>query len=279
MAALHAQPCLRDHVVAQVVEAELGVGPVGDVCCVRGPPAAGRHAVLQQADAHAHEAVDGAHPLAVAPGQVVVDRDDVDAPAVDGVEVAGERGDERLALAGPHLGYHAAMQDDAAHELHGEVAHPEGAPRGLPHGGEGLREQLVELLPPLVAFPKVRGHTAQFLVRHGLEALREVIDLAGYPLELLLTHALAHREGMCKQTFLSRRTHSRSSRTALVWPRLSDSHIVAERVLDPDFRSKFQIKGVWACGHVLSSMIILPAVSYPLPPSPGSPSPCPWSGP
>ena len=78
---------------------------------------------------------------------------------------------------------------------------------------------------------------------------------------------------------LSMRTPPRPSRAALVWPRLSDSHIVAERVLDPDFRSKFQIKGVWACGHVLSSMIILPAVSYPLPPSPGSPSPCPWSGP
>ena len=48
---------------------------------------------------------------------------------------------------------------------------------------------------------------------------------------------------------------------------------------DPDFRSKFQIKGAQACGHVLSPMIILPAVSYPLPPLPGSPSPCPWSGP
>ena len=91
------------------------------------------------------------------------------------------------------------------------MAHPEGAPGGLPHGGEGLREERVELLSPLVPLPEVLGHATQLLVRHGLEAVREVLDLAGYPLELPLTHALAHREGMRKQTLFSRRTHPRSS--------------------------------------------------------------------
>ena len=57
------------------------------------------------------------------------------------------------------------------------------------------------------------------------------------------------------------------------------THLPRSTVSEPDFRSKFQIKGAQACGHVLSPMIILPAVSYPLPPLPGSPSPCPWSGP
>ena len=184
MAALHAQPCLRDHVVAQVVEAELGVGPVGDVCCVRGPPAAGRHAVLQQADAHAQEAVHLAHPLAVAPGQVVVDRDDVHAPAVEGVEVAGERGDERLALAGPHLGYHAAMQDDAAHELDVEVAQPERALARLPHRREGLDEQAVEGLAPLVAVAEPRRHRTEVAVRHRLEAGLQPAYPGDDPLEL-----------------------------------------------------------------------------------------------
>ena len=94
----------------------------------------------------------------------------MDALAGDGVQVGRERGNKGLPLAGFHLGYHAPVQDDAAHKLHGEVTHPKGTPGGLPHGGEGLREQVVEGLSPPMAFPKVRGHTTQFLVRHGLEA-------------------------------------------------------------------------------------------------------------
>ena len=53
---------------------------------------------------HAEEAVNLAHPLRVATGQVVVDRDDVDALALERVQIGGQRGDERLAFAGLHLG-------------------------------------------------------------------------------------------------------------------------------------------------------------------------------
>ena len=170
MSALHALVAAADHVVAQVVEAKLAVGAVGDVGSVGRFLAVELHVVLQAANAHAQKAVDLAHPLAVALGEVVVHGDDVDALAGDGIQVGRERGDEGLPLAGPHLGYHAPVQDDAPHELHGEVAHPKGTPGGLPHGGEGFREQVVELLSPLVPLPKVLGHTTQLLVRHGLEA-------------------------------------------------------------------------------------------------------------
>ena len=73
------------HVVPQVVEAELVVGAVGDVGGIGGL-ALGRadHAVDDQAHRQAQEAVDLAHPLAVALGQVVVDGDDVDALARSG---------------------------------------------------------------------------------------------------------------------------------------------------------------------------------------------------
>ena len=158
MSALHALVCSRDHVVAQVVEAELAVGAVGDVSRIGRFLAAELHVVLQAAHTHAQAPIDSAHPLAVALGEVVVHGDDVDALAGDGVQVGRERGDEGLPLATFHLGDHAPVQDDAPHELHGEVAHPEGAPGGLSHGGEGLREQLVEGLSPPVTLPEVCGH-------------------------------------------------------------------------------------------------------------------------
>ena len=73
----------------------------------------------------AEEVEDRAHPLRVAPGQVVVDGDDVDALAGDRVEDRGERRDEGLALAGAHLRDLALVEHDAADQLHVEVAHAE----------------------------------------------------------------------------------------------------------------------------------------------------------
>ena len=103
MPALHAAGRIGDHVVTQVVETELGVGAVGDVGLVGGLLRRRRHAVLDKAGLHAEEAVDLAHPLAVAPGQVVVDGHDMHVVPGNGVQIAGQSGDERLALAGLHL--------------------------------------------------------------------------------------------------------------------------------------------------------------------------------
>ena len=102
--------------------------------------------VLDDADRHAEEAVDPAHPLRVAARQVVVDGDDVDALAVERVEVGGQGRDERLAFAGLHLGDLAAVQHDAADELHVEVPHVQHAAAGLADDGEGFGQQIVERL-------------------------------------------------------------------------------------------------------------------------------------
>ena len=131
------------HVVAQVVEAELGVGAVGDVGGVGvALLLVGLH-VLQHADGKAEGGVDRAHPLGVAAGEVVVDGDDVDALAGERVEDDGERAGQRLALAGLHLGDRAGVQHHAADHLDVEVAHAHVAARDLAHQGERLGQQVV----------------------------------------------------------------------------------------------------------------------------------------
>ena len=166
--ALHPLVELGDHVVAQVVEAELVVRAVRDVGRIRLAPAdrlevdealvVGRVAGLEHvrrgaavrlvpedhADAHAEEVEDRAHPLRVAPGEVVVDRDDVDALAGDRVQDRGERRDEGLALAGAHLGDLALVEDDRADELLVEVAHPEGPLHRLAGHREHVGQDVVE---------------------------------------------------------------------------------------------------------------------------------------
>ena len=92
----------------------------------------------------AEELVEAAHPLRVALGQVVVDRDDVDALAVERVQVAGQGGDQRLAFAGLHFGDLAVVQHHAADQLDVEMAHVEDAAAGLADHGEGFDQKVVE---------------------------------------------------------------------------------------------------------------------------------------
>ena len=121
--------------------------------------------VLDDADRHAEEAVDPAHPLRVAAGQVVVDGDDVDALAFEGVQVGGQGGDERLAFAGLHLGDLAAVQHDAADQLHVEVPHVEHAAAGLADHREGLGQQVVERFAVGEPLAEFGGLLAQLLRR------------------------------------------------------------------------------------------------------------------
>jgi hypothetical protein len=177
VAALHVHAEVELHVVAQIVEAELVVGAVRDVGAVGDLALAVVHAVLDHADREAQEAVEPAHPLGVALGQVVVHRDDVDALAGERVQVGGERRDEGLALAGLHLRDHPAVQRHPADQLDVEVAHLEHAPAGLAHDREGLGQQLVQALPvrqPLAEHP---CHPGEVGVGELLEPRLEGCDL------------------------------------------------------------------------------------------------------
>jgi hypothetical protein len=147
-------------VVAKVIEAEFAVGAVGDVAGVLLAAEGGGLVVLEDADGEAEEFVELTHPFGVAAGEVVVDGDDMDAAAGEGVEVDGEGGDEGLAFAGGHFGDAAFVEHHAAEELDIEVDHvpTEGvsaniegfsaeAAGGVFDDGEGLGEDGVELVP------------------------------------------------------------------------------------------------------------------------------------
>jgi hypothetical protein len=128
-------------VVAQVVEAELVVGAVGDVGVVGGALVGRLLAGPDDPDRQAEGLVDRPHPVGVALRQVLVHRDDVHALARQGVEIGRQRGDQGLALAGAHFRDLALVQRHAADQLDVEVAHPEGPLGGLAGQREGLRAE------------------------------------------------------------------------------------------------------------------------------------------
>src|SRR6267143_1328971 len=183
-APLYALREIDRHVVAQVVEPELAVGAVGDVGLVGLRPGHRaqvlqawirvglvevvgvvdeRHLVTDDRHAHAERLVDRRVPARVAAGQVVVDRDQVRALALQGVQIERQHRDQRLALTGLHLGNRSLVQHDAADVLDVEVPQPDGAAGRLPDDGEGFDQQVVQGLALLEALAELRRLGLQLL--------------------------------------------------------------------------------------------------------------------
>ena len=230
---LHELCPLELHVVAEVVEPELVVRAVGDVAAVRRVALGVPQVVLDHADAQAQKTVDAPHPVGVAAGEIVVDGDDVDAPSLQGVQVGGQRRDQRLALAGLHLGDLAAVQHDAADELDVEVAHLENAPAGFPNRRERLHEQIVERLALLDPLAKGGGPVPELRVgetAHGVLAVVDRGDERPHALEVagvlgaegLGQEGLEHqrtRGGLRSGDYYRNRSHARWRTQARRFPR------------------------------------------------------------
>ncbi len=165
-----------DQVVAQIVEAELVVGAIGDVAVI-GPLAL---ALAQPIDDHAHaeaqEAIDLTHPFGVAAGQVVVDGDDVHALAGQGVQIDRQGAHQGLAFTGAHLGDAAAVQHHAADHLHVVMPLAQGPLGGFAHIGEGFRQDRIQALAAGDAGLEGLGLGPQLGVAQGRELWLQGVD-------------------------------------------------------------------------------------------------------
>ena len=164
------------HIVAEIVEAELVVGAVGHVGGVFHLALRVVQLMHDAADGEAEKFVDGAHPGGVALGEVVVHRHDVHAAPGERVEIDGERGDQRLAFAGLHLGNAGVVEHHAAHELHVEMALADGALGGLADGGEGFGDQILDRGAVFHPCAEGLGAGAQLIVGEGSDLRLELVD-------------------------------------------------------------------------------------------------------
>ena len=139
--------------IAQVIEPGFLRGDVGDVRAVGGASRSGRHPLLNVADREPEHPIDRAHPLGVAPGQIVVERQDVHAAIGEGVERRRHHRRERLALARLHLDDVSIVERQRRDDLFVEWPLPEHAARCLARQREEGRPQRDERFPD-----RARGH-------------------------------------------------------------------------------------------------------------------------
>ncbi len=156
------------HIVPQVIETQLVIGYISNIAGIGLLALLGRHAVEDNTDGHSHETVDLTHPLRVTLCQIIVDCDDVDAAALQSIEVGRHGRDQRLTFTGAHFGDTALMKNDAADQLYAERFHIECAARSFADCRIGFDQKIIQRLALLISFPEFFGFSAKFLIGERL---------------------------------------------------------------------------------------------------------------
>ena len=143
------------------------------------------------------------HPLRIAAGKVVVDRDDMNALSRERFEIGGKRCDERLAFTRLHFGDASLEKTDAADDLHMEMAHSQNAPACLPERRKRIAEDIFErlaLLKAILQDPRLRF---EFRIGHRRILGGERLDLRRRTIELFQTFAAVTAHEITNKTHKS----------------------------------------------------------------------------
>ena len=125
----------KSKLIAKIIEANLIRRGVGDVAGIGALAILHAHALLDATHGESHEFVDPAHPLGVAPGQIIVHGHHVDAWSVLRVPHDGGDSGQRFSFAGLHLGNSAIGQRQRPLQLH--VKHLQAQHSGGSYGCDG----------------------------------------------------------------------------------------------------------------------------------------------
>ena len=104
------------------------------------------------------------HPLRVTVRQIIVNRDDMDAAAVQCVQIRRQCGDKRLTFTGLHLGDSSLMQDNTADQLYAVMLHAENTACSFSDRRKCLRQDVVQCLSGSKLLFEFTGMGTQLLV-------------------------------------------------------------------------------------------------------------------
>ncbi|MBA7651953.1 hypothetical protein ES703_59782 [subsurface metagenome] len=194
---------VHNHVIPQVVKAELATGAVGNVRLISlaagdrpemtplaisgvviGVIKAGGSILIRAllgidtGDTHPQGTIDRPHPVGVAPGEIVVDCRQMTTPAGKRVEIDGKGSYQSLTFAGLHLGNFALVKDNTPHQLHVKVALAYRPLGSLPDRSKSLGQKLVKRTAFLKPCPELVCFSAKPVITEPLKfSLKPVYPL------------------------------------------------------------------------------------------------------
>ena len=169
-----------DHIVTQVVETEFIVRPVGDIGIVRDFSLVEIQIMNDEADGETQEFIYLSHPFAVSFRQIIIDGNDMDALAIQCIQIDWCRSDQRLAFAGTHLGNVSTMQNNTTDQLGIEVTHPQHAARGFTNDRKSLRQDIIQCLTLGKTRFEFIGFVRQRRIAQLLQTILQRVDLLLY---------------------------------------------------------------------------------------------------
>ena len=165
--ALHFLRKLYLHIVAEIIETEFVVRPVGDVAVVRRFPCSVVHIRKDRTDGLPHVRVHGPHPFGIAPCEVVVYRNDMHALSRKAVQIGGRDAHERFTFARFHFGNAPRMQHERTHDLHVVGAFAQHAERRFARERKSFGKYVVERFAFCKALFKNRSLFRKIFRRKG----------------------------------------------------------------------------------------------------------------
>ncbi len=116
------------------------------------------------------------HPLAVALGEIIVYRDQVDPFAAQSVEVDRHGRHQGLAFTGLHFGDFALVKDNASYQLDVEGPHSQSADRSLPRHRESFGKQIIEFFPVFQSLLEFGGLASELIIAQFLNFRLKAVD-------------------------------------------------------------------------------------------------------
>ena len=181
------------HVVAEVIEAELAVGPVGDVTGVVVFSLGGLHADSDVPYRDTKEFEYGFGEIGADPDKVVIGRDQVSVHAFQSGHIYRRIARYGLSLAGGLFGNRTFVKHHARNELHVELVMVLRPPRRFSHQCEDLRFDLLARLALSKSAAQLCAASEQLLVRKGAHLRLERVDLRDDELQPRTDQALVAR--------------------------------------------------------------------------------------
>ncbi len=165
------------HVITQVIKAKLIIRHISDVTVISSLALLGIHAVEHYAYGKAHKLIHLSHPLCVTLGQIIIDRDYMNAFAFQRIQVSRQRSHQGLTFTGLHLCDTALMQDDTADQLYLKGLHAHCSLGTLPYRCISLRQDTIQCFSLTQTFSEFLCLVTQLLVGECLHGRTKILDL------------------------------------------------------------------------------------------------------